>query len=52
MIYLQFVMGETVLTAEYQCDGVHAAKVRNTKEQFILISAFKTDMLPIMGGLK
>ena len=29
--YLQFVIGGTVSTAEFQWDKVHAAKVRNTK---------------------
>ena len=30
---------------------VHAAKVRKTKEQSIVISEFKTDMPPILVGL-
>ena len=49
--YLQFVTVKTVLTAKSQQDGLHAAKVHNTKEQPIVISAFKTDMPPILGGL-
>ena len=36
---------------ESQRDEVHAAKFRNTKEQYIVISAFNTDTPPILGGL-
>ena len=35
--YIQFVTGETVYTAESQQDEVHAAKVRKTKAQSIVI---------------
>ena len=35
--YLQFVTGETVSTLEFQRDKIHSAKVRKTKEQFIVI---------------
>ena len=48
--YLQFVTGDTVLTADSQQDEVHADKVRKTKEGSIVISAFKKDMPPILGG--
>ena len=48
---LQLVTRETVLTAELQRDEVHAAKVRETKDQSIVISAFKTNVPPILGGL-
>ena len=50
-IYLQFVMGETIWTAESQQDEVHASKVRKTKEQCIVVLAFKTDVHPILGAL-
>ena len=36
-IYLQFVIGEKVSTAESQRDGVHAAKVRKAKGHIIII---------------
>ena len=49
--YLHFVTGETALTAESQRDEVHADKVRNTKDQSIVISDFKTDVPPILGVL-
>ena len=49
--YLQFFMGETVLTAESQKYEFHAAKVRKKKDQSIFISAFKTDVPNILGGL-
>ena len=39
------------MTAGYQRDEFHASKVRKTKWQSIFISSFKTDMLPILGGL-
>ena len=32
-------------------DEVHAAKVSKTKEQSIVISSFRTDIPPILGGL-
>ena len=48
--YLQFVTGETVSTLESQMDKVHATKVSKTKKQYIVISAFKTDIAPILGG--
>ena len=50
--YLQFFTGETVSTAESQRGEAHAAKVRKTKEKSIAVSAFKTDVPPIMGGLQ
>ena len=50
VIYIQFITGETVSTAESQQDEVHAAKVRKTKGKSIIILAFKTDVLPILGG--
>ena len=50
--YLQSVTGDTVSTAESQQDEVHAAKVCKTKEQLIVISAFKTDVPPILGGFR
>ena len=49
--YLQFVTGYTVSTEELQRDEVRAAKVHNTKEQYIVFLAFKTDVPPILGGL-
>ena len=50
--YLQFVIGGTVLTAESQRDEVHSSKVRNKKEQSIVILAFKTYVSYILGGLE
>ena len=47
--YLQFVTGEMVSHVESQQDEVHAYKVRNTKEQSILILVFKTDVPPTLG---
>ena len=44
-------MGDTLQTVESQRDEVHAAKIRKTKDQSIVISEFKTDISPIMGGL-
>ena len=44
-------MGETVSTTESQRDEVHAANVRNTKNQYIVISDFNTDIPPILRGL-
>ena len=35
--YLQFITGDTVSPREYQLDDMHAAKVRNTKEQSKII---------------
>ena len=49
--YLQFVMGKTVSNVESQRYEVHVSKVRKTKEKSIVISDFKTDVLPILGGL-
>ena len=43
--------GETVSTAESQQYEAHAAKVRKTKEKLIVISDFKIDVPPILGGL-
>ena len=49
--YLQFVIAETVSTAEWQQDEVHATKVRKTREKLIVMSTLKTDVPPIFGGL-
>ena len=49
--YLQFVTGETVSTAELQRDEFHASKVWKTKDQLIVITAFKTGVPPILGVL-
>ena len=51
IIYMQFVIGKTVYILDSQRDKVYAANIRKTKEQYIVISAFKTDIPPIMGGL-
>ena len=51
VIYLKFVIGETVSTAESQRDEFHAAKARNTKVQLITTSAFNMDVMHILGGL-
>ena len=48
---MQFVAGETVSTLGYQSYKVHAAKVGKTKDKSIFVSAFRTDIPPIMGGL-
>ena len=48
--HLQLVAEETVSTAESQRDEVSASKVRKTRYQCIIISAFKTDVPPILGG--
>ena len=48
--YLQFVTGDTVLTAESQQYEVHASKLQNNKEKSIVILAFKTYVAPILGG--
>ena len=50
--YIHFVTRETVLTSESKRDEVHTDKVRKTKDQMIVISDFKTDVPPIMGGLE
>ena len=39
-----------MLNAESQWDELHISKFYNTKEQYIIIYEFKTDVLPIMGG--
>ena len=39
-------------SAGYQRYELHAAKFSNTKEQYIVILGFNTDMTPIMGGLR
>ena len=52
VIYLKFVTEENISTLESQRDKVHAAEVRKTKEQYIFISDFKTDIPPILGGLR
>ena len=49
--YLQFVKGEKMHNSESQRDEVHVDKVWKTKEELIIISAFKTDVPPILGGL-
>ena len=49
--YLQFVTGETVSTADSQRYEVHVDKVRKTKDWSISISAFKTYLPSILGGL-
>ena len=51
VIYLQFVTGEKVSTAESQRDKLHTSKVRKNKDQFIIISAFEADINPIMGRM-
>ena len=38
-------------TVESQRDELHAAKVRKIKDQSIIISTFKIDMPPNLGGL-
>ena len=43
--------GDTVSPREYQLDDMHAAKVRNTKEQSKIIYYFKIDTPSILGGL-
>ena len=48
--YLQFLTGETVSTAKSQQYEVHTAKVRKAKEKSIVISDFKRDVPPILGG--
>ena len=35
--YIQFVIAETVSTAEWQQDEVHATKVRKTREKLIVM---------------
>ena len=40
VIYLQLFTGETVSTAELHKDEVHKSKVRNMKDQLIVISGF------------
>ena len=50
--YLQFVTGETVSTLESHRDEVHTVKVKNTKEQYIVISSFKMDIPPLLRGLR
>ena len=49
--HLNVLTRETVSTAEYQRDEVHAEKVRKKKEQSIVILVFETYIPPIMGGL-
>ena len=49
--YSQFVTGEIVLIEDSKRDELHATKVQNTKEQYIIISSFKTDVPLILGGL-
>ena len=49
--YLHCFTGETVFTLESQRDEVYAAKVRKMKEQSIVVSDFKMDIPPILGGL-
>ena len=41
---------ETVSNYESKKDELHAARVNKTKEQSIVISAFKTDLPLIFGG--
>ena len=38
-------------TAEPQRDEIHADKARKTKENSIIISALKTHVPPIIGGM-
>ena len=49
--YIHFITGETVSTLESQRYEFHAAKVRKTKYQSIVILAFKTDIPTILGRL-
>ena len=42
--------GGAVSTTEFQRNEVHAAKVRKTKEQSIVILVFKTYVSTILGG--
>ena len=49
--YLHFVTGGTVSTLYSQRDEFHAVNVWKTKEKYIFISAFNTDIPPILGGL-
>ena len=44
--YLQFLMVQRVSTSESQWDKFHDTKVINTKEQYIVISSFKTGPPP------
>ena len=50
--YLKFVTGDKFSPRESQIENMHASKVINTKEQSIVISYFKTDILPILGGFR
>lgn len=47
---LQFVGKEIVDHDASKGDEVHSAKVERTHEQSVVISAFKTDILPIFSG--
>ena len=49
--YLQFMTGETVLTAESQQPEVYVDKVNNTEEKYIVILACKTYVHAILVGL-
>ena len=46
------MIDETVSMSESQRYEVYEAKLRNTKEQLIFIAALKTDVPPILGGLR
>ena len=49
--HLNVLTRETVSTAEYQRDEVHATKIRKTKEKSIIVLVFKMDIPPMLGGL-
>ena len=49
--YLQFITGQIVIPRQCQIDEMHATKVRNTKENSIVIYYFKTYNPPVLGGL-